>query len=124
LNIAPAHLLHRLRRPSAGLLALLLLALLARGLIGPGFMPRLGAEGVSIVLCTPQGVKTVPGVAIHPAGDAQCVFGLALGMAGLPSVATDFSARPASAESAILVPGRISLAAVRPYSARGPPQFS
>jgi len=128
LNPVHASLLHRLRRPSAGLLALLLLALLARGLIGPGFMPRLGAEGVSIVLCTPQGARTVPAaiadVAAHLPGDTHCAFGLALGMAGLPAGASPVFASAPAARPELVAATAARHAPRRHYSARAPPSDS
>lgn len=126
MNTVPAKLMHALRRPSGAWLALLVLALLARGLIGPGFMPQFGREGISVVLCTPQGAKSVPaeGLVAHQAGDAQCVFGMALAMAGLPAAAPGVFVR-ATVEAPQFFPATPAAATTaRPYSARGPPSYS
>ena len=124
--------LHHLRASrSVVLLWLLLAALFARGLVAPGFMPQFGAGGVGIVLCTPQGPKTLwqAGDAIagggQHAGGEHCAFGLALGMAvatGPASALLDLSA------ASVAVSARPQPAVVpwreRGTSARGPPSHS
>jgi hypothetical protein len=71
----------------------LLLFLLARGMLAPGFMPAFGAGGFSIELCTPQGAKTVwiGGEQTAEAhGSLECPFGMSLGLAALPAQAPAF----------------------------------
>jgi hypothetical protein len=123
--------LHHLRSPRRALLLwLLLAALFARGLVAPGFMPQFGAGGVGIVLCTPQGPKTLwqAGDALgggQHAGGEHCAFGLALGMAAATGPAT--AALVLAAESTP-VAARPQPAIVswreRGTSARGPPSHS
>ncbi|HSW11286.1 MAG TPA: hypothetical protein VLI06_00510 [Solimonas sp.] len=128
MSSASPSLLHLLRRPSGALLGLLLLAMLARGLVAPGFMPRFGAEGVSIVLCTPQGAKTLwqgeAAASAHADGSEHCAFGLALGAAALPPALPQLPARvlaTAQSVSPALTAGRRLSGA---HSARGPPRYS
>lgn len=122
--------LHRLvRRPSA-LLGLLLLALFARGLVAPGFMPVFGQGGaVAIVLCTPQGPATrwtVDAGGTHAAVDAAgCAFGAALGMAGLlPELPSEVASGMSAVPVAATTPARVPAGPASPYRARGPPAYS
>ncbi len=126
----PTPSLHHLRAPRrAALLWLLLVALFARGLVAPGFMPQFGAGGVSIVLCTPQGPKTLwkadeaPGTG-HAQQAEQCAFGLALGMAAAVAAAPSLDL----ATVAVAVVSQPLPAASqwreRGTSARGPPSYS
>ena len=103
---------------------LLLAALLLRGLVPLGFMPGQAQGQPGLVLCTPQGYVTVAGDAApataKPAQD--CVFGLAISMAGLlPTLpALDL---PPVAPTVLGTPQTLSLhrSPTTPYPARGPP---
>jgi len=121
--------LHRLRADRRlALLWLLLAGLFVRGLIAPGYMPQIGPEGVSIVLCTPAGAKTVwlaDEMADHAAQqDQSCPFALALGLAGFAASAPTIDLWPESEQAvappAAALPRRIE----RTGSARGPPIHS
>lgn len=123
----PAVSLHRVARRPSALLWLLLAAVLARGLVAPGFMPAFGQGGVAIVLCTPSGAKTL--WKAEDAGGHQatpgCAFAMALGMAALPSAATGLAVVApltdvAAAPSVTPAGARPALA----YRARAPPLYS
>lgn len=129
MNPAADSSLHLMRAPRrVALLWLLLVALFARGLVAPGFMPRVDAQGVGIVLCTPQGPRTVwpagDAPQAHVAGEQHCAFGLALGMAALPVLPATLSLVPATAPDALPAVAPVSRAVPTPYSARGPPSYS
>ena len=122
--------LHSLRAPRQFAVLWLLLAMLfARGLVAPGFMPVFGAGGVGIVLCTPQGPKTLwkadeAAGGQHSVGGEHCAFGLALGMAALSGQqpALELSRTPPLVVSAVrsALPARHEGGG----SARGPPSHS
>lgn len=122
--------LHTLRSPRrAAVLWLLLAVLFARGLVAPGFMPVFAGGGVGIVLCTPQGPKTLwqadtGAGGQHAAAGEHCAFGLALGMAALSAALPSLDFAPASGIAA--APPRSVLAPRQPggTSARGPPSHS
>ena len=122
--------LHDLRAPRRAVVLWLLLAMLfARGLVAPGFMPVFGAGGVGIVLCTPQGPKTLwqadeAAGGQHAVAGEHCAFGLALGMAALagPLPALELAGAPPLVVTAIrsALPARHAGGT----SARGPPSYS
>lgn len=105
----------------------LLLFVVARGMLAPGFMPAFGNDGLSIKLCTPQGAETVwlggeQSAEAH--GSLDCPFGVSLGLAALPATAAAFDLargqESPQAASALVV----SPVFVAAYRARGPPASS
>lgn len=129
MNREPLLSLHRLRVDRRlALLWLLLAGLFVRGLVAPGYMPQIGPEGVSIVLCTPAGAKTVwqaDDLTGHAAQqDQSCSFALALGLAGFAVSAPAVDLTPESVQvvalPTVVLPPRIE----RTGSARGPPVHS
>ncbi|AXQ29507.1 hypothetical protein D0B54_12750 [Solimonas sp. K1W22B-7] len=129
MTVAPTPSLHHLRTPRrAAVLWLLLAVLFARGLVAPGFMPQFGAGGVGIVLCTPQGPKTLWKTDETPAGQhavgEQCAFGLALGMAGLAAAAPLLDLALAPLRVVVRPQAAVTPRRERGTSARGPPSYS
>jgi hypothetical protein len=129
MNCEPVLSLHRLcadRR--LALLWLLLAGLFVRGLVAPGYMPQIGPQGVSIVLCTPAGAKTVwqaDEMAGHAAQQDQgCSFSLALGLAGFVVSAPAIDLAPESLQVAALPTAALPPRIERAGSARGPPIHS
>ncbi|HEY0974106.1 MAG TPA: DUF2946 family protein [Solimonas sp.] len=112
---------------NSALFGWLLLFVLARGMLAPGFMPTFGAGGLSIQLCTPQGAETVwigGDVAAQAHGSLECPFGLSLGLAAipaLPAVLVVERTQEAPAPSRFVAPATF-IAVV--YQARGPPSLS
>jgi hypothetical protein len=75
--------------------ALLLLAILLRGLVPVGWMPAVGMDGPQLVICTTSGLVAAPAEMFAPGGDpappasvdhSPCAFA-GLGMPILPAVA-------------------------------------
>lgn len=129
MNREPALSLHRLRADRClALLWLLLAGLFVRGLIAPGYMPLIGPEGVSIVLCTPAGAKTVwqaDDMAGHAAQqDQSCSFALALGLAGFAVSAPAIDLAPEAVQVVALPTAALPPRIERTGSARGPPAYS
>ncbi len=104
----------------------LLLLVLARGMLAPGFMPAFGAGGVSIQMCSPQGQQAlwIGGELAESHGSLDCPFGLSLGLAALPSVPSllDVARRQEAPQLPVSTVAVSAVAAV--YQARGPPAFS
>lgn len=121
--------MHRLRRQGV-LLSLLLAALLLRGLLPLGYMPKVDAgQGLSLglVFCTAQGIQQrfvtddqAPASEAHE----DCPYGFALSMGFVPAAAAP-QAVPADLAAAPLPAGSASLIVFSsaPFSARGPPQL-
>ena len=129
MNREPVLSLDRLRADRRlALLWLLLAGLFVRGLVAPGYMPQVGPEGVSIVLCTPAGPKTVwqaDDLSGHAAQQDQgCPFALALGLAGLAVSAPAVDLVPGSLQVVALRPAVLPPRVARSGSARGPPLLS
>lgn len=129
MNREPVLSLHRLRaHRRLALLWLLLAGLFVRGLVAPGYMPQIGPQGVSIVLCTPAGAKTVwqaDDMAGHAAQQDQgCSFSLALGLAGFVVSSPAIDLAPESLQVAALPAAALSPRIERAGSARGPPIHS
>lgn len=122
--------LQPLRAPrQLALLWLLLAAMFARGLVAPGFMPAFGAGGVGIVLCTPQGPKTLwqqadPAAARHADGGGHCAFGVSLDLAGVAPQAPLLALAGPVFVDALPLPAWASTRVPGGHSARGPPIHS
>ncbi len=118
--------LHPLRQlRDTALFGWLLLFVVARGLLAPGVMPAFGVQGMSVVLCTSQGLQ-----AAWPAdakttlahGSLDCPFGVSVGMAALPTTAIKLPLISSVSESPPAVDhAGLTGEAGRAYFARGPP---